>query len=104
MSPGFECQRNGDRARAGSYINYAARAQNHRGFDNVLSLRARDQDVRSDAEVAAVELLNPGDLLRRLALEALMQVAAVVDPPDLAEFFVRMGIGPCAFTSNGVCQ
>ena len=34
------------------------------------------------SEIAAVEFLNSGDLLRRLPLQSLMQIAPVVNPPD----------------------
>ena len=35
------------------------------GFDQVFGFGARDQDVRSDAEFAAVEFLAAGDVLGR---------------------------------------
>ena len=55
---------------------------------------------RRDAELAAVEFLNAGDVLRRLALHALMQVAPVVNPPDLAQFFVGVRIEPGAIVTR----
>jgi hypothetical protein len=70
----------------------------------VLGLRTRDQNVPRHSEFAAVKLLNPRDLLRRLALEALMQIATIVNPPDLAKFFVGMGDEPDAIVTYGVRQ
>src|SRR5437868_4701176 len=60
--------------------------------------------VGSDVEGSAVEFLGAGDVLRGLALDALMQVAAVVDPPQFFQFFVGMGEEPGAVASNGVAE
>ncbi len=53
-------------------------------------------------ELAAVELLAAGDVLRRLALHALVQIAAVVNPPDLAQLFIGMGVEPRPLATDGV--
>ncbi len=49
-------------------------------FYQVLGFGARDQDVGRYAEIAAVEFLAAGDVLRGFALESLVEVAAVMDP------------------------
>jgi len=56
--------------------------QSQRCFNDVFGFRPRDQHIRRDAEFATVEFLNSRDLLRRLALKTLMQVAPIVDPPN----------------------
>jgi hypothetical protein len=63
-----------------------------------------NQNVASDAEVAAIKLLHAGDLLRGLPLKPLMKVTAIVDPPDFAQFFVGMGMQPRAVMTYGVRQ
>ena len=70
----------------------------------MLGFGARDQNVGCDTEIAAVKLLNTGDLLRGLPLKALMQVAPVMNPPDLAQLFVRMSIEPCPIVTRGMRQ
>jgi hypothetical protein len=55
-------------------------------------------------EITAVELLHSGDLLRRLTLQALMQVAAIVNPPDLAELVARVRMEPGSFLPHGMRQ
>ena len=71
-------------------------------FDEVLGFRARNEDVGRDAEVAAVEFLVAGDVLCRLAFDALVEIAAVVDPPQLDQFFVAMRNQPHAVMLRGV--
>ena len=90
-APGFERQRDGDRAGAGADIQHDVAGSDARqaGFHQVLGLRAGNQDIRRDAEIAAVEFLAAGDVLRRLALQALVQIAAVVDPGDFASALLR---------------
>ncbi len=46
----------------------------------MLGFGARNQNIRCDTKFAAVEFLAAGDVLGGFALEALVQVAAVVDP------------------------
>ena len=70
----------------------------------MFSLWPRDQNVRRDEKVTPVEFLNTGDVLRWLAFQALVQVPAVVDPPDLAQLFIGVGIEPGAFLTDGVRQ
>ena len=71
-------------------------------FHQVLGLRARDQNIRRHAEIAAVKFLAAGDVLRRLALQALVQIAAVVNPPYFAQFFVGMRVETCAIAAERV--
>ena len=80
----------------------AARAQRQSGFHHVLGLGAGNQHVRRDAELAAVELLALGDVLGRLALQALVQVAAVVQPLHFAAAPVRDGREIDAVAVEGV--
>ena len=87
-------QRDSQRAGTGADIEHAPRAarQFQRDFHHVLGLRARDQHVRRHAEIAAVEFLMPGDVLRGLAAEPFVQVAAVVQPLHLAQFLLGVGV------------
>ena len=73
-------------------------------FHHVLGLRARNQHVGRHAELAAVELLPPGDVLRGFAVETLVQVAAVVQPLHLLQFPLGMGVEVDALLANGVRQ
>ena len=61
-----------------------------RRFDHVLGLRAGNQHVGRDGEVSPVELLFFGDVLRGLAADALVQVAAVVNPGEFGQFVCGM--------------
>ncbi len=58
----------------------------------MLGFGTRDQHIRCHAKIAAVKLLASGDVLRRFALQPLVQIAAVVDPFDLGQFFFRMRV------------
>ncbi len=62
-----------------------------------------NQNVGRHAKLAAVKLLPARDVLRRFSLKALVQVAAVVNPGALAEFFVgvRVEIGAVALEGVG---
>ncbi|HML18676.1 MAG TPA: hypothetical protein VK419_16710, partial [Bryobacteraceae bacterium] len=64
----------------------------------------RNQHLGRDAKFPSVELLNAGDVLRRLSLQTLVQVTAVVDPPDLAQLVGRMGVQPASLASDRVCE
>ena len=55
-----------------------------------------------DLEIAAVEFLTPGDVLRGLAGHALVKIAAVVDPPDNFQLFVRVREEPGALAADGM--
>ena len=70
----------------------------------MFGFRPRDQHVARYTKVTAVELLHSGDLLCRLVVEALMEIAPIVNPPDLYEFVARMGVEPCAILTRGVRQ
>ena len=106
VSGGFECQSDCDCAGACADVddNIARLDASDGRFDQVLGFRARDQDVRRHAEIAAVKFLAAGDVLGRLALHPLVQVAAVVDPGDLAQFFVGMRVKIAAVALQGVGQ
>ncbi len=58
----------------------------------MLRLRPRNQHVRVDAEIAAIKFLPAGDVLRRFALHPLVQIAAVMNPGDLGQLFLRMRV------------
>ena len=68
----------------------------------MLGLRARDQDVRRHAEIAAVEFLVPRDVLGGFAAEPFVQVAAVVQPFHLAQFLFGVGVEVDALDAHGV--
>ena len=72
--------------------------QGHSRLDNQFRFRARDQHRRIDEEVETPELPMAGDVLRGLAVEPLAQVAAVVNPFDLAQLAlaVRVEMRPVA--------
>ena len=55
-------------------------------------------------EIAAVELLMPGDVLRGLAAEPLVQVAAVVQPLHFAQLLLGMGEKVDALDPHGVAE
>ena len=90
----FERQRYSDcaGARTGVDDESAGRDLLESGCDEVLGLGPRDQNVRTDQKLAAVELLAFGDVLGRLAFEALMQVAAVMYPAGFREVLIGMGV------------
>ena len=78
-----------------------ARQSNGR-LDNLLSLGARDQDGRIDEKVEAPKFLMARDVLRGLAVEALAQVAAVVNPFDLSQFALAVCVKMRPVTTRGV--
>ena len=103
---GFERQRDGDRARACADVqHHVAGLDARRGsLPPVLGFGAGNQDVRRHAELAAVEFLAAGDVLRRLALQALVQVAAVVDPGRSRSVLLRDGRRDSALAVESVGQ
>ena len=74
------------------------------GFYKMFRLRAGNQHIRRHPELAAVKLLASGDVLRGLALDPLMQIAPVVDPPDLDQFVVAVRVEPRAVMARGPHQ
>ncbi len=64
------------------------------GLDRVLGFRPRDQHGWRDEELASVEFLAAGNVLRRLALHAFMQITAIVNPPNFAQIFIGVRIEP----------
>ena len=97
---------------AGIHEASRARRQRQRGFDHVLGFGAGNQHVGRDPELAAVELLPSGDVLGGLALQALVQVAAVVQPLDPVTARARdgrrgrraRGRGRCASSTSAVSR
>src|SRR5260370_12107889 len=70
----------------------------------MLSLRPRNQDVARHAEIAAVEFLSPCNVLRGLALQPLVQVAAIVQPCHIAQLFIRMRVQVGALAAERISQ
>ena len=70
----------------------------------MLRLRPGDQNIGRDQEVAPIELLRFRDVLRGDAAEPLVQIAAVVDPAELGEFFLGMREQVDAFAPQRVRQ
>ena len=70
----------------------------------MLRLRSRNQHGGANGKFAPIELLLSGDVLRRLAFQPLVQIAAVVNPPEFAQCFVGVSVQPRSFASNGVCE
>lgn len=70
----------------------------------MLGFGAGYEDVGGDAKIAAIKFLDAGDVLGGCSVEALMEIAAVVDPPDLAQFVGRMGVEPGSLATDGVGQ
>src|ERR1039458_4881347 len=78
------CRKGGEEGTCADIQNFVTWANAREGrFHQMLGFGARNQDIRRDAEFSAVEFLTAGDVLRRLTLQALVQVAAVVDPGNL---------------------
>ena len=99
---GFNGEGDGDSSGAGADVEDGSSGAGERCFDQVLGFGAGDEDVGRDAELAAVKFLNSRDVLSRRSAEALMKIAAVVDPPDFAEFVGRMSVEPASFAADGV--
>src|SRR6516162_1131373 len=68
----------------------------------MLGFGARNQDGRTDVEFPAVKLLLPGYVLNGFAREPLMQITAIVDPPDLPQLFIGVSIQPCPVAMDRV--
>ncbi len=102
----FQRQSDRNRARAGSDVHdnivrfYALDGR----FHQMLGFRTRDQDIRCYAKIAAVKLLPSRDVLRRLAFQPLVQIAAIVDPGDLGQLFFRVCIKITAVTLESVSE
>ena len=64
------------------------------GFDEVLSLGAGNQHIGRHPELAAVKFLASRDVLGRCALDPLVQVASVMDPPDFDQIVIAMRVQP----------
>lgn len=99
---GFEREGDGDRSGAGADIEDGSSGAGERGFNQVLGFGAGDEDVGGDAKFAAVKFLDAGDVLGRRSAETLMKIAAVVDPPELAELVGRMCVEPATLATDGV--
>src|SRR5579864_3371352 len=70
----------------------------------MLGFGAGNEYVGRYLKIAAIELLMAGDVLGRFAVQALMKIAAVVDPGDFAEFIFRMGVQMRSFAVEGVSE
>jgi hypothetical protein len=100
----FQSQRDGNGAGAGAYVDDPAPGWQtiQDGLDKKFRFGSGDQDGGRDTEIAAVELLASGDVLGWLAGDALVQVAAVVDPLDFAEFLLGVRVEVLALAVEGV--
>ena len=58
----------------------------------MLRFRPRNQHILRHAELAAKELLLSGDELRGLSVQALVQIAAIVQPLDLMQLLLGMRV------------
>ena len=83
-----------DRARACADIhdNIARLDAGDGGFHQMLGFRARNQHIGCHAKIPAIKLLATGDVLGRLAVQAFVQVAAVVNPGDLGQIVIWMRV------------
>ena len=84
-----ECHRDGSGTAADVDDAIAWTMRRERRFDHMLGLGAGNQDVGRDREVSAVEFLCLGDVLRGLAADALVQVAAEVNPGEFGKLVVE---------------
>src|SRR5262249_54954961 len=100
----FERESNCDCAGAGPDIDDVPCRPLKRRLDDMLSLRPWNQNIGSHPKLAAVELLPARDVLRGHALHALVQIAAVVNPPQFTQLFVRVSVKPGAITADSVRQ
>src|SRR5205807_4033071 len=90
----FQRQGNTDRPRACANVqdNVSRPDAGQRSLDQMLSLRSGNQNIRRHAKFAAIEFLTPGNVLRRLALQPLVQIAAIVQPCYFTEWLLRMRV------------
>jgi hypothetical protein len=104
LHAGFEGKCDADAAGAGADIedSHAGLEEGEGEFDEEFGFGAWDENAGFDAEVAAVELLAFGDVLGGLALEALMEIAAEVNPGEIGEFVAGMGDEVDALAPEGV--
>ena len=99
---GLQLQRDGDCAGPASDVEKTTAAQSERCLHHVLGLRAGNQDVGCDVEGASIELLHPGDVLGGLSAQALVKIAAVVQPFDFAQLLLRVGVEIDAVAAESV--
>jgi len=114
------CQGNGNAPRASANIgnaqsfaakrltppraNFTGREAVESNFDDVFSLRARDQHLRRDFEFEAPEFLFPGQMLGRFARRATANERRIARSVHCREFFFGMGIDPGAVAAQNVKQ
>ena len=105
-------ERHGDAAGAGPDVGdvqfgskrKVGAGEGERRLHDLLGFRTRNQDRGVDEKVEAPEFLVAGDVLRRLAVEALAQIASVVNPLDLGQFALGVGIEMGTVAARGVHQ
>ena len=114
------CQGNGNAPGAGAHIgnaqsfaakrltpsstNFTSRQAFQSNFDDVFSLRARDQDIRRDFEFEAPEFLFAGQMLGRFTRRATTNERGIVLGIHQRYFFFGMGIHPCAIAAQNMKQ
>jgi hypothetical protein len=102
----FESKGDGNGPGAGADVDDSASGGQalQDGFDEKLSFRTGNQDGRCNPEIAAVEFLASGDVLGRLAADAFVQVAPVVNPLDFPEFLLGVRVEVFALAVEGVSE
>src|SRR5579871_164638 len=105
-STGLELQGHGQRSRSRADIKDArgVAGQSQGGLHDVLGFRPRDEDVGRHAELPSVKFLPARNVLSGLALEPLVQIPAVMQPFDLAQFLLGMRVEVDALAAHGVRQ
>jgi hypothetical protein len=70
----------------------------------MFGFRPGDEDRGRDVEFTSVKLLDVGDVLGGLVLQAFVQIAPVMNPLDFAQLLFRVGVKVGAILFDGEGQ